>query len=112
MCSEDVKQFSELLKEHQKATLADGFSVLESAVIQHNLRSVSNMYRNIAVDQLARLLGLSEEKVEALACDMILQRRLRGHIDQVRALCAALCVRVGPTMRTALPRRFVLGMRR
>lgn len=85
-CSEDVKQFSELLKEHQKATLADGFSVLESAVIQHNLRSVSNMYRNIAVDQLALLLGLSEEKVESLACDMIFQGRLKGHIDQVRVL--------------------------
>jgi Asp-tRNA(Asn)/Glu-tRNA(Gln) amidotransferase C subunit len=82
-CREDVKRFSRLLKEHQKAVLSDGFTVLESAVIQHNLRSVSNMYENIAINQLAVLLGLSEAKVESLACDMIFQGRLKGYINQV-----------------------------
>jgi COP9 signalosome complex subunit 4 len=81
-----VKQFSSLLKEHQKAILSDGFTVLESAVIQHNLRSVSNMYENIAINQLAVLLGLSEDTVESLACDMIFQGRLQGYINQVCCL--------------------------
>jgi hypothetical protein len=80
----DVKEFGSMLKEHQKALLPDGFTVLESAAVQHNIRSVSNMYHNISLDQLGTLLGLSEAKVESLACDMISEGRLRGHIDQAR----------------------------
>ena len=52
-----------MLKSHQRAILPDGYSVLESAVIQHNIRSVSKMYNNIAIEQLAALLGLPEAQV-------------------------------------------------
>jgi hypothetical protein len=52
-----------MLKDHQRASLPDGYSVLESAVIQHNIRSVSKMYHNIAIEQLSALLGLTEIQV-------------------------------------------------
>ena len=81
---QDVTEFGSMLKEHQKALLSDGFTVLESAALQHNIRAVSNIYCNIALDQLATLLGLPEAKVESLACDMIAEGRLLGHIDQAR----------------------------
>lgn len=58
--------------------------MLESAVIQHNIRSVAGMYNNITLDQLAALLGLSVSRVETLTCDMISEGRLKGHVDQVR----------------------------
>lgn len=85
-CREDVQAFDSLLKEHQRALLPDGFSVLESAVIQHNIRSVAGMYDNITLDQLAALLGLSVSRVETLTCDMISEGRLKGHVDQARSL--------------------------
>lgn len=81
--------FDSLLKDHQRALLPDGFSVLESAVIQHNIRSVAGMYDNITLDQLAALLGLSVSRVETLTCDMISEGRLKGHVDQVRDLPSA-----------------------
>ena len=58
-----MQAFDGMLKEHQRASLPDGYSVLESAVIQHNIRSVSKMYHNIAIEQLAALLGLPETQV-------------------------------------------------
>lgn len=63
VCREDVDAFDGMLKDHQRAHLPDGYSVLESAVIQHNIRSVSKMYHNIAIAQLAALLGLPEAQV-------------------------------------------------
>lgn len=81
--TDDVQAFDSLLKDHQRALLPDGFSVLESAVIQHNIRSVAGMYDNITLDQLAALLGLSVSRVETLTCDMISEGRLKGHVDQV-----------------------------
>jgi COP9 signalosome complex subunit 4 len=73
-----------MLREHQRAILSDGFTVLESAAVQHNIRSVSNIYQNIALQELGTLLGLTTEQVESLASDMIMEGRLQGHIDQVR----------------------------
>lgn len=84
-----MQAFDSLLKDHQRALLPDGFSVLESAVIQHNIRSVAGMYDNITLDQLAALLGLSVSRVETLTCDMISEGRLKGHVDQVRDLPSA-----------------------
>ena len=105
MCREDIKEFSSLLKEHQMALLSDGFTVLESAALQHNIRSVSKLYRNISVDQLGLLLGLPEAKVESLACDMISEGRLLAYIDQVRPCVATetLCFDFGrPVASTGL----------
>jgi PCI domain len=79
-----VQEFGGMLREHQKAVLADGFTVLESAAVQHNIRAVSNIYANISLTQLATLLGLSEDAVEGLAAGMISEGRLAGHIDQAR----------------------------
>jgi PCI domain len=83
-CRDDVVAFDRMLKDHQRAQLPDGYSVLESAVIQHNIRSVASMYHNIALSQLAALLGLPESQVETLTCDMISEGRLSGYVDQVR----------------------------
>src|SRR5690242_10588619 len=42
----EVKGFAETLKDHQKARLADGTTVLDRAVIEHNLLSASMIYNN------------------------------------------------------------------
>lgn len=75
--------FGELLKPHQQALLANGFTVLQQAVIQHNLLSLSKMYVNITIHELGTVLGMTVDKAEVLASGMISEGQLNGHIDQV-----------------------------
>eukprot|EP01025_Chloroclados_australasicus_P056320 TRINITY_DN6945_c0_g1_i1.p1 TRINITY_DN6945_c0_g1~~TRINITY_DN6945_c0_g1_i1.p1 ORF type:complete len:395 (+),score=46.06 TRINITY_DN6945_c0_g1_i1:1085-2269(+) len=79
----EVKQFQQLLKEHQQAVLSDGSTVLESAVLQHNLLSASQLYHNIQIKELGMLLGVHAEKAEQLTADMMAEGRLQGYVDQI-----------------------------
>ena len=47
---EEVSRFAEGLAPHQIATLPDGSTVLERAVIEHNLEAASKLYRNIYLE--------------------------------------------------------------
>jgi COP9 signalosome complex subunit 4 len=47
---EDVKDFEKQLKDHQKAIGAEGMTVLEKALIEHNMQAISNIYMNISFE--------------------------------------------------------------
>lgn len=81
---EEVEQFASTLDPHQLARLPDGSTVLDRAVLQHNILSASKLYLNASIDQLALLLGVDPEKAETAAADMISEGRLKGSIDQVK----------------------------
>ncbi|KAJ5899964.1 hypothetical protein N7495_004708 [Penicillium taxi] len=87
---EEVAAFAKKLEPHQLALTADGTTVLDKAVIEHNLLAASKLYENITVDALGIILGLQTsddlsagEKAEAYAARMVEQGRLRGRIDQI-----------------------------
>lgn len=87
---EEVTAFSKKLAPHQLARMADGSTVLDRAVIEHNLVAASKLYDNIRTESLAAILGLSSsgdmtagEKAEAYAAHMVQQGRLKGSIDQI-----------------------------
>jgi COP9 signalosome complex subunit 4 len=87
---EEVTAFSKKLAPHQLARMADGSTVLDKAVIEHNLVAASKLYDNIRTESLAAILGLSSsgdmtagEKAEAYAAHMVQQGRLKGSIDQI-----------------------------
>ncbi|KAJ9129165.1 hypothetical protein P3X46_034049, partial [Hevea brasiliensis] len=46
----------------QKALLPDNFTVLDRAMIEHNLLSASKLYSNISFDELGTLLGIPPNK--------------------------------------------------
>lgn len=81
--AEEVQRFTAKLQPHQKAQTSDGSTVVERAMLEHNLLGASRIYRNIGTEQLGVLLGTSGERAEEYAAQMIEQRRLLGHIDQV-----------------------------
>jgi COP9 signalosome complex subunit 4 len=83
---EEVNQLREYLKPHHEAILADGQTVLERAVTQHNLLAASNLYYNITFGELGALLGISAEKAEQIASRMIAEERMQGSIDQIESL--------------------------
>ncbi|KAK1268009.1 COP9 signalosome complex subunit 4 [Acorus gramineus] len=82
----EIDAFAEELKGHQKALLPDNFTVLDRAMIEHNLLSASKLYTNISFDELGNLLGISPQKAEKIASRMIYEDRMRGSIDQVEAV--------------------------
>ncbi|KAI9374372.1 hypothetical protein BJX61DRAFT_498417 [Aspergillus egyptiacus] len=87
---EEVAAFSQRLAPHQLAQTADGTTVLDKAVVEHNLVAASKLYENIKTDALGSILGLKAsgeltagEKAEAYAARMVEQGRLSGSIDQI-----------------------------
>lgn len=78
----EVKMFEQSLQQHQKATLADGQSVLDRAVLQHNVLAASRVYKNMRLPELGSLLEVTPERAEKIAAKMIAEQRLDGYIDQ------------------------------
>ena len=71
-----VDAFAEGLQQHQKARTADGSTVLERAVVEHNLAAASRLYNNIYFAELGPLLGVPPATAESIAARMIAEKRL------------------------------------
>jgi COP9 signalosome complex subunit 4 len=109
----EVKEFEATLKPHQLARIAQSSSdkiaskatdddtqmadvgastrtgpatVLDRAVMEHNLLSCTKIYNNITFSGLGALLDLTPGAAETMARRMIEQGRLKGSIDQVEKL--------------------------
>jgi len=83
---EELKIFEASLAEHQKAIMGDGLTIMERGVVEHNMISVSKLYRTIYVKELALILGVNDQKAEKIAASMIMEGSLHGSIDQVEGL--------------------------
>merc|ERR1719277_1083311 len=78
----EVQAFEKSLLPHQKATMADGQTVLERAVLQHNVLAASRVYKNMRLPDLGSLLTVPPDRAEKIAAKMIAEQRLVGYIDQ------------------------------
>lgn len=81
-----ANKFASQLLPHQTAVTADGNTILEQAMIFHNLFAASKLYENIRFDELGTLLGIDAEKAETIAARMIEEGRLYGSIDQIHQI--------------------------
>ncbi|KAF8782588.1 COP9 signalosome complex subunit 4-like [Argiope bruennichi] len=82
----ELEEFSAMLQSHQKALTTDGSTILDRAVIEHNLLSASKLYNNITFDELGALLEIPPVKAEKIASQMITEGRMNGHIDQIDSI--------------------------
>ena len=71
---------------HHKAQTANRKTVVENAIIQHNLLSASKLYYNISFTELGALLGLSSAEAEKICAKMVAEDRLKATIDQIDEL--------------------------
>lgn len=78
----DVEKFSEKLQEHHKALLSSGRTVLETAMIGHNIVAVSNLYCNSTFQELGDILQVSALQAEQFVADMVQEGRIKAVIDQ------------------------------
>jgi len=83
---DEVQKFAAGLQEHQLAKTADGSTVLDKAVLEHNVLAISRIYANITFSSLGVLLGVDADKAEAYASAMIESNRLPGSIDQIEGM--------------------------
>ncbi|XP_056289023.1 COP9 signalosome complex subunit 4 isoform X3 [Pseudoliparis swirei] len=101
-----LQEFAAMLMPHQKATTGDdgntnisplldtnmttekmkGSSILDRAVIEHNLLSASKLYNNITFEELGALLEIPPAKAEKIASQMITEGRMNGFIDQIDSI--------------------------
>lgn len=82
----EVAAFAAGLKDHQLAKTSDGTTVLDKAVLEHNLLAVSRLYQNISLSALGALLGTDADRAEQYAAGMIESSRLSGSIDQIEGV--------------------------
>eukprot|EP00584_Thalassiosira_punctigera_P005065 CAMPEP_0172533562 /NCGR_PEP_ID=MMETSP1067-20121228/6219_1 /TAXON_ID=265564 ORGANISM="Thalassiosira punctigera, Strain Tpunct2005C2" /NCGR_SAMPLE_ID=MMETSP1067 /ASSEMBLY_ACC=CAM_ASM_000444 /LENGTH=413 /DNA_ID=CAMNT_0013318215 /DNA_START=9 /DNA_END=1250 /DNA_ORIENTATION=- len=83
----ELEQFESSLADHQKAIMADGLTIVERGVLEHNMVAVSHLYTSIYFTQLAELLGnVDAVKAERVAAKMISDGSMGGSIDEVEGL--------------------------
>eukprot|EP00285_Hemiselmis_virescens_P000630 CAMPEP_0173414480 /NCGR_PEP_ID=MMETSP1356-20130122/84350_1 /TAXON_ID=77927 ORGANISM="Hemiselmis virescens, Strain PCC157" /NCGR_SAMPLE_ID=MMETSP1356 /ASSEMBLY_ACC=CAM_ASM_000847 /LENGTH=429 /DNA_ID=CAMNT_0014376663 /DNA_START=35 /DNA_END=1324 /DNA_ORIENTATION=- len=82
----EIEQFQKILKPHQIAITSDGLTVLQKAMIEHNLFAAAHMYNNITFEELGFFLHLSADRAESIARGMLLENRISGSIDQIEGM--------------------------
>ncbi|KAH7729510.1 PCI domain containing protein [Aphelenchoides avenae] len=83
---EELTEFEATLHPHQKVVDADGASILQRSVMEHNMLAASKLYANISFESLGDLLGISSDRAEKIATELISSERLPGSIDQLEQL--------------------------
>lgn len=88
LLAEDVAAFSRTLgMQHTSGSPQKwGLSVVDLAIVQHNLLGCSKLYSNITVASLAELFNVDEATALDIVSTMILEDRLRGSIDQIEGI--------------------------
>lgn len=62
----DVKSFEEQLQPHQKTLSSEGYTVLDKALIEHNIQVISKIYKNISFEELGRFLEIEPNQAETI----------------------------------------------
>lgn len=83
---EHVLEFKNKLEEHQNIVMSDGYSVLEKALIEHNIVVISRIYMNIRFTELGNFLGIKSEQAEEFIAKMVGEGRIQAVLDQANEL--------------------------
>ena len=71
------------LEDHQKAVDANGQTVLERALLEHNILALSKIYLNISFEQIGKFLDIPADRAEAIISDMVTENRIKAQLDQM-----------------------------
>ena len=68
---QDVVEFKNALAGWQNVVMGDGYSVLDKALIEHNIVTISRIYMNIRFNELGNFLGIQPEQAEDIVAKMV-----------------------------------------
>lgn len=83
---EHVADFQQSLQTHQNIKYTDGYSVLDKALIEHNIGVLSKIYMNITFTELGNFLGIKKDQAETFVAKMIAEQRITAVLDQANEL--------------------------
>lgn len=83
---EHVKEFRKSLEEHQNVTGTDGYTVLDRALIEHNIVVISRIYMNITFTELGNFLGIKPSQAEETVAKMVAEKRIEAVLDQANEI--------------------------
>ena len=66
--------------------MGDGLTIMDRAVVEHNMIAVADLYESIFLSELAWILGVTATKAESIAASMIMDGSIMATIDQVDGL--------------------------
>lgn len=81
--STDSAVCARLIQPHHNVESDKGGTILDWAIVEHNLLSASKVYKNISFEQLGELLKITAPQAEKVAAEMISEERMGGSIDQI-----------------------------
>lgn len=82
----DVQEFKGSLEAHQNVTGMDGYTVLNRALIEHNIVVISRIYMNITFKELGNFLGIRPDQAEETIAKMVAEKRIEAVLDQQNEL--------------------------
>jgi COP9 signalosome complex subunit 4 len=106
----ELVQFEASLADHQKAVMGDGLTIMERAIVEHNMIAVSDVYESIYLSELAWILGVAQTKAESIAASMIMDGSIRASIDQVDGLLIFSCGETSTEMYDRLVNNFCVEL--
>lgn len=82
-----LKMFEEVLQSHEKELQGDPvlqhhISELYETLLEQNLNKILQAFSRVELAHVAKLIDLPEPKVEAKLCEMMLDGKLQGTLDQ------------------------------
>jgi len=83
---EHVQEFKKSLESHQNVTGTDGYTVLDRALIEHNIVVISRIYMNITFKELGNFLGIRPDQAEETVAKMVAEKRIEAVLDQANEL--------------------------
>ncbi|KAH9414575.1 COP9 signalosome complex subunit 4 [Dermatophagoides pteronyssinus] len=85
----DLELFATMIKPHQQANRSDDTTVLERAIIEHNLLSVSKLYKSITFKELGTLLEVDIVKIDQISNTIVFEQTnsLITFDKQIETIC-------------------------
>lgn len=77
----DVAKFEPLLEDHHKAITSDSYTVLQKAILEHNITCVSKLYKVISFKGLGKFLNITPSQAEKLISTMVFEERIKATLD-------------------------------
>ena len=78
----EMEKFSDKLQDHHKALFSSGRTVLETAIIEHNIVAISKVYCNLTFNELGGILDITSLQAENYLADMVQEGRIEAVLDQ------------------------------
>ena len=84
----ETKAFEKSLQDHMKALTSDGkTTIVEAAILDHNVMAIAAVYENVTFDEMGKLLGgIRPVDAQRIVARQLKAERLAGYIDEVEGV--------------------------